>query len=62
MKLKEVSTPPKFTLRLSLQETVDLYRMALWAKENGYENAEQFADALNEFAANSNNYIGYGVK
>jgi hypothetical protein len=59
MEFKEVKTPPEFTLTLSLQETINLWRIVDKSLVDGNKMAEPFVNALYEFAANSNRYTEY---
>lgn len=56
MELIEINKPPEFTLKMSLQDTVELYKLVCESYENGNKDAEKFIDVLNDFAANSNHY------
>lgn len=56
MKFTEIERLPEFTLKMSLQETIDLYRIVSWAEESGNKKAEQFTRALAKFSADSNKY------
>lgn len=60
MKFVENEMPePTFTLTLNVREAVALYKIVSKAEEDGVKEAQGFADALNWFAANSNDYTEY---
>jgi hypothetical protein len=56
MEFREEKIKPKFTLNLSLEETISLWHIINSATKNGNENAKPFVDALYYFAKNSNSY------
>ena len=56
MEFIEIEHKPLFTLTMSLEEAIKLWKMANEAVETGDESAEIFVDALYEFAKNSNCY------
>lgn len=59
MDFTEAKRPPEFTLTLSLQEAINLWRIVDKSLVDGNEMAEPFVKALYEFAANSNRYNEY---
>lgn len=56
MNFQEVKRSPEFTLTLTLQEAINLWRIVNSAASGGNEIAKPFVDALYEFASNSNSY------
>jgi hypothetical protein len=59
MKFSEVKRNPEFTLNLSLDEAINLWRIVNVSLSNGNEKAKPFVNALHDFAANSNSYTEY---
>jgi hypothetical protein len=59
MEFKEIKRPPAFTLDLSLEEAINLWRIVDKSYVDGNKMAEPFVDALCEFAANSNRYTEF---
>jgi hypothetical protein len=59
MEFKEIKRPPAFTLDLSLEEAINLWRIVDKSYVDGNKMAEPFVDALYEFAANSNRYTEF---
>lgn len=59
MVFSEVEKIPEFTLKMSLNETIDLWRIVNTAYNNGDEKAISFVDSLYAFARNSNSYSEY---
>jgi hypothetical protein len=56
MEFKEIEKEPEFTLTMSLEEAISLWRIANNSYKKGNEKAKPFVEALYEFAANSNDY------
>ncbi|TVY09869.1 hypothetical protein [Paenibacillus cremeus] len=61
MELNETTKPvkPEFTLTMSLEDAIDLWRIVNAAYDSGNQNADKFVDVLYDFAANSNRYTEY---
>lgn len=59
MEFSEVKRSPQFTLDLTLEEAISLWRVVDESYREGNENAKQFVDALYEFAKDSNYYTKY---
>jgi len=59
MKFSEIIKTPEFTLTMSLQEAIDLWKIVNHAEKNGTKSAKKFVDVLHDFAANSNSYTEF---
>lgn len=59
MEFNKINKPPEFTLKMSLEEAIQLYRIVNNAYENGNQAADKFVDALFEFGSNSNDYTEF---
>jgi hypothetical protein len=59
MEFTEIIKSPEFTLKMTLQEAINLWKIVSNASIHGFEGADKFVDALHDFAANSNSYNEY---
>lgn len=59
MEFTEINRPPEFTLKMSLEEAIQLYKIVNNAYDSGNQAADKFVDALFEFGANSNHYAEF---
>lgn len=59
MEFKEIKRSPEFTLKLSLEHSIDLWHIVNEAHKKGNEKAKPFVDVLTEFVSQSNLYTQY---
>lgn len=59
MELIEIKKRPEFTLTMTLEEAIDLWKIVNTSYNSGNQSADKFVDALYDFASDSNMYTEY---